>query len=165
MTTPTRVPKTAADTKFGFPTVELLPNQGTFLGIIAASRVIVQPTVDATGAVTKQGIVLLTIRKGSKKFQATIGTAFLGAIESFKDGHLDKAVEVSFEVCVEGKSTYNDEDGLHFHGINGNRTLTIEELSPSAYMSALMEEQRVSDLALLKDAGCDISDLVAYLKG
>ena len=160
-----RVPKTKADAQYGFPTVALPCNTSTFLGIIAASRVIVQPVLDATGAVVKQGIVLLTIRRGSAKIQATIGTAYLGAIESFVNGHLDKSVEVSFEVCVDGKTTYEDVDGLHFHGINGNRITAIDELSASAYISALMEDQRAADMKLLKDAGADISALVAYLKG
>lgn len=166
----TRRPITKADSTYGFPTAA---NAARIIkdavGLISAMRLIVQPTFDDAGDVVKQGIMLVTISKGTNIVTATIGTAYLGAIEGLtgKDG-LGKSIRYSYEVCKLGVTTYEDSDGLHFHGVNGNRITELNPMDTSSYMEYLLAEQRTADIDMIvkgAQAGTDMSALVAYLKG
>lgn len=161
-----RKPITKADTVYGFPS-SINPARivKDAVGLISAMRLIVQPTKDDSGEVVKQGIMLVTVTKGTTIVTATIGTAYLGAIEGLK---LGSSIRYSFESCKLGATTYEDNNGLHFHGVNGNRITELNPMDTSSYMEYLLAEQRTADIDMIvkgAQAGTDMSAVVAYLKG
>jgi len=165
-----RKPTTKADNLYGFPTVANPAKVVKIaVGLISAMRLIVQPVLDDNQEVVKQGIMLLTITKGTDIFTGTIGTAYLGAIEGLvgKDG-LGKSIRYAYEICKLGVTTYEDADGLHFHGVNGNRITELNPMDTASYMEYLLAEQRSIDIDMIMTgakAGVDMSAVVAYLKG
>lgn len=165
-----RIPTTKADREFGFPEVANPARiVAVAVGLISAMRLIVQPTVNEDNEVVRQGLMLVTITRGTTILTATIGTAYLGAIEGLtgKDG-LGKSVRFSYEICKEGLTTYEDNGELHYHGVNGNRIIELNPMDSSSYLEYLMAEERTANINMIMDGakqGVDMSALVAYLKG
>lgn len=142
------------------------PNECDFVGIVSASRTIVQPETNNSGSVVKQGLVLLTIRSGLRKVKVTIGTAFLLSVDAFKDGINDKAVEIEYEECIKNVTTYADKDGeIKLHTFTGNRIVTIEPLSDSAYIDHRLASEKQANINLITSASGNASALVDYLRG
>lgn len=143
------------------------PTRGQFTGIVSASRTIVEPTIDTNGEVTKQGLVIITARQGDKKVTFSIGTAFLGAIDAFKNiGIIDQSIEVEYENCIKDVTTYEDADNNPVkHTFTGKRVVTLEPMGEASYVAYCIAEEKRANLALLKDFGATTSDMVAYLTG
>ena len=164
-----RVPSTSADKAYGFPTVANPAKiSKRLVGIISAKRYIVAPTLDDNNEVVKQGIVLITIMKGTKEIKATIGSAYLGAIEGLGADCAGKHVSCLYEMCELGVTTYEDATGLHFHGVNGNRITEISPMDESAYTSYLLAEEHERNIGIFtnpENKGMDLSALAMYLKG
>ncbi len=150
---------------------QALPKVGAFTGIVSASRTLVQPTMEGD-IVTKQGLILLTIRCGSNKLKLTVGSEFLGNIEEFRaNGVIGQYVEVEYEICVKGVTTYDitDEDGdvieRHKHTFTGNRMIGIEPMDNESYLEHKMAKEKEANLKLLQEHGASITDLGAFLSG
>lgn len=139
---------------------------GEFIGIISTSRVLSEASMNGSVQV-RQALLLITLRQGRDKFQASVGADIIGKIAEYAaDGFIGKPAEVTYETCIKGVTGYADKDGNRIaHTFTGNRIISVEPMDDSSYMSICMMDSQERNAKLISECDKNAGALAQYLTG